>query len=70
MKIVIIGAGPAGRFAAMYAAENGNDVTLIEKKHIGGKCLNQACMVVCALSDVARHIRDAENFNKIGVLVI
>ena len=68
MKIVIIGAGPAGRFAAMYAAENGNDVTLIEKKHIGGKCLNQACMVVCALSDVARHIRDAENFNKIGVL--
>ena len=68
MKIVIIGAGPAGRFAAMYAAENGNDVTLIEKKHIGGKCLNQACMVVCALSDVSRHIRDAENFNKIGII--
>lgn len=68
MKIVIIGAGPAGRFAAMYAAENGNDVTLIENKHIGGKCLNQACMVVCALSDVSKHIRDAENFDELGIL--
>ena len=51
-RIVIIGAGPAGRFASMAAAEVGNEVTLIENKHIGGKCLNQACMVVCALNDV------------------
>lgn len=67
MRIVIIGAGPAGRFASMYAAEQGNDVTLIENRYIGGKCLNQACMVVCALSDVTKHIRDAETFNDIGV---
>ncbi len=67
MKIVIIGAGPAGRFAAMHAAENGNEVTLIENRYIGGKCLNQACMVVCALSDVTKHIRDAEQFNKLGI---
>lgn len=58
-KIVIIGAGPAGRFAAMEAAEKGNDVTLIEKKHIGGKCLNQACMVVCAFTDITKHITEA-----------
>lgn len=31
-KLVIIGAGPAGRFASMYGAEHGMDVTLIEKK--------------------------------------
>ena len=37
VKIVIIGAGPAGRFASMYAAEAGADVTLIEKSHIAGK---------------------------------
>ena len=36
-RIVIIGAGPAGRFASMAAAEVGNEVTLIENKHIGGK---------------------------------
>ena len=68
MDIVIIGAGPAGRFAAMYAAENGNNVTLIEERYIGGKCLNQACMVVCAFSDVSRHLLDAENFYDIGVI--
>lgn len=67
-KIVIIGAGPAGRFASMAAAEKGNEVTLIENKHIGGKCLNQACMVVCALNDVSKHVLDAENFNNLGIV--
>lgn len=68
MKLVIIGAGPAGRFASMYAAENGFDVTLIEKNHIAGKCLNQACMVVCAFNDVARHIYDSQQMNKLGII--
>ncbi|WP_455644998.1 FAD-dependent oxidoreductase [Methanosphaera sp.] len=67
-KIVIIGAGPAGRFASMAASEKGNEVTLIENKHIGGKCLNQACMVVCALSDISKHILDAENFDELGII--
>ncbi len=67
-RIVIIGAGPAGRFAAMDAAEKGNDVTLIEYRHIGGKCLNQACMVVCALNDVAKHVLDNENFIDLGIM--
>ena len=68
MDIVIIGAGPAGRFAAMYASERGNNVTLIEEKFIGGKCLNHACMVVCALNDISRHVRDVEHFNKLGLV--
>ena len=68
VKIVIIGAGPAGRFASMYAAEAGADVTLIEKSHIAGKCLNQACMVVCAFNDVARHIQDSRNLNDLGII--
>ena len=67
-NIVIIGAGPAGRFAAMDAAEKSNNVTLIEKRHIGGKCLNQACMVVCALSDVAKHVVESDNFNELGLV--
>lgn len=67
-NIVIIGAGPAGRFAAMKAAEEGNNVTLIEKRHIGGKCLNQACMVVCALTDISKHVLANENFNDLGIM--
>ena len=67
-NIVIIGAGPAGRFAAMDAAEKSNNVTLIEKRHIGGKCLNQACMVVCALSDVSKHVVESKNFNDLNLI--
>ena len=66
--IVVIGAGPAGRFAAMKASEEHNNVTLIEKNHIGGKCLNQACMVVCALNDISKHLNDASNFEKLGII--
>lgn len=31
MKVIIIGGGPAGMLAAISAAKNGNDVTILEK---------------------------------------
>lgn len=31
MKIIVIGGGPAGMISAITAAENGHDVTIIEK---------------------------------------
>lgn len=31
MKVIVIGGGPAGMVAAITAAENGHDVTIIEK---------------------------------------
>lgn len=67
MKIVVIGGGPAGRTAAIEAAEIGEDVTLIEENRIGGKCLNEGCMVVCGFNDVANFVRNAENFEEIGI---
>ena len=30
-KVIVIGGGPAGMMAAITAAENGNDVTILEK---------------------------------------
>lgn len=67
MKIVVIGGGPGGRTAAIEAAEIGEEVTLIENNKIGGKCLNEACMVVCGFNDVAKFVRSAENFNELGI---
>ena len=67
MKIVVIGGGPGGRTAAIEAAELGEDVTLIERNKIGGKCLNEGCMVVCGLNDVAKFILNAQKFNDIGI---
>lgn len=37
MKIIVIGAGPAGMMAAIKAAENGADVTLLEKMQRPGR---------------------------------
>ncbi len=43
-KIVIIGAGPGGYVAALEAARRGGDVTVVEKAHAGGTCLNWGCI--------------------------
>ena len=40
MKVVIIGAGPAGMMAGIKAAENGNEVLILEKNTMPGKKLN------------------------------
>ena len=39
MKVIIIGGGPAGMLAAISAAKNGNDVTILEKMNMLGKKL-------------------------------
>ena len=38
-RVIVVGGGPAGMMAAITAAENGNDVTLIEKMPSFGKKL-------------------------------
>ncbi len=44
MKIVIIGAGPAGYTCAIRMAQKGCEVVVIESKNIGGVCLNEGCI--------------------------
>ena len=39
MKVIIIGGGPAGMLAAISAARNGDDVTILEKMNILGRKL-------------------------------
>ena len=43
-KITIIGGGPAGYAAALYANNFDLDVTLIESDVLGGTCLNRGCI--------------------------
>lgn len=42
--VVIIGGGPGGYVAAVRCAGLGARVTLIEKEHLGGTCLNWGCI--------------------------
>lgn len=53
MKIVIIGAGPAGYTAALRAAQLGMAVTLVEKDELGGTCLNRGCIPTKSLLQAA-----------------
>ncbi|MDP3065505.1 MAG: NAD(P)/FAD-dependent oxidoreductase [Methanobacteriaceae archaeon] len=67
MEIVVIGGGPAGRSAAMEASALGEEVKLIEKDKVGGKCLHQGCMVVCGLNDIAKFYLDSQNYHSLGI---
>ncbi len=44
MKITVIGGGPGGYEAAIYAAKCGAEVVLVEKDKVGGTCLNRGCI--------------------------
>lgn len=65
MKITIIGAGPGGYEAAIMAAKLGAEVTVIEKKEVGGTCLNIGCIPTKSLltsADVLTTSLEAEKF--------
>jgi dihydrolipoamide dehydrogenase len=65
MRVAVIGGGPGGYVAAIKAAMLGADVTVIEKKKVGGTCLNVGCIPTKALlasSSLLMGIREAKNF--------
>ena len=68
MRNIVIGSGPAGRLGSLELGKLGEDVTLIEKNHIAGTCLNEGCMVICALTDITKFIDDNNRFNNYGFL--
>ena len=44
MRAIVIGGGPGGYVSAIRLAQLGAEVTLVEKEHIGGTCLNVGCI--------------------------
>lgn len=68
MKNIVIGSGPAGRLGSYELGKLGEEVTLIEKNHIAGTCLNEGCMVICALSDISKFIDSNKRFNEYGFI--
>lgn len=68
MENIVIGSGPAGRLGSLELGKLGKEVTLIEKNHIAGTCLNEGCMVVCALTDITKFIDSSRRFNDYGFI--
>ena len=55
MKIAIMGAGPGGYVAAVRAAQQGAEVTIIEREHVGGTCLNWGCIPSKIMITISCH---------------
>lgn len=67
-SVCVIGGGPGGYVAAIRAAQLGAEVTLVEKQHIGGTCLNEGCIPTKALLHSAEVFTEAKNGADIGVI--
>jgi len=66
-SVVVIGGGPGGYVAAIRAAQLGAAVTLVEKKHVGGTCLNEGCIPTKALLRPAELVCAAREAASLGV---
>lgn len=69
MGIAVIGGGPAGRIAAMRLAAHGKEVSLFDSRPegLGGQCLHQGCMVICAQNDAARACEEIRALHRLGI---
>jgi dihydrolipoamide dehydrogenase len=59
--LIIIGAGPAGYVAAIRAGQAGLKTAVIEKKQVGGMCLNWGCIPSKAMLESAKY------FSRLGM---
>ncbi len=63
--VVIIGAGPGGYVTAIRAAQLGMKTAVVEKKHLGGICLNWGCIPTKALlrsAEILDYMNNAEAY--------
>ena len=64
-KITIIGGGPAGYAAALYAHNFNLEVTLVESDVLGGTCLNRGCIPAkywLHVAELNHEISTSENY--------
>jgi pyruvate/2-oxoglutarate dehydrogenase complex dihydrolipoamide dehydrogenase (E3) component len=67
--LVVVGAGPAGLSAALYAARIGRRVALVEKDRIGGDCTWSLCLPVRTLIKAARVAHQVRTAADYGITV-
>lgn len=69
LDVIVIGAGPAGVFAALRAADLGARTALISRDEFGGMAANDGPVPVRTLAQAARLIRDARQLAMFGIEV-
>ncbi|MFZ4517345.1 MAG: dihydrolipoyl dehydrogenase [Microthrixaceae bacterium] len=67
--LVVIGGGPGGYAAALYAASAGLQVAMVERDTVGGTCLNRGCIPAKELLETAAVVRTVKHAGDFGVVV-
>lgn len=67
MKLTVIGAGPGGYEAAIYAAKQCTEVTLVEQNKVGGTCLNLGCIPTKSLLAASEALHTALGAKTFGI---
>jgi dihydrolipoamide dehydrogenase len=65
--LIVIGSGPAGYVAAIRAAQFGLKTAIVEKKELGGVCLNWGCIPTKSLLTSANLFTIFNNSKKYGI---
>jgi dihydrolipoamide dehydrogenase len=67
--VAIIGAGTGGYVAAIKAAQMGKKVAIIEKRDLGGVCLNRGCIPTKTLLKSAEKWQEVTHCSDFGIFV-
>jgi dihydrolipoamide dehydrogenase len=65
--VVVIGGGPGGYAAALYAAAAGLSVALVERDKVGGTCLHRGCVPAKEFLETAHVRRTIEHASEFGI---
>jgi dihydrolipoamide dehydrogenase len=65
--IVIVGGGPGGYAAALYAGAAGLSVAMVEKEKVGGTCLHRGCIPAKEFLETASIYRSVAGAKEFGV---
>ena len=65
--LIVIGAGPGGYEAALHAAKLGLKTAVVERREVGGTCLNRGCIPTKALLHASTVYEETKNGPALGV---
>ena len=65
--VVVVGGGPGGYAAALYAAAAGLNVALVERDKVGGTCLHRGCVPAKEFLETAHVRRTVEHAGDFGI---
>ena len=65
--LIVIGAGPGGYEAALHAAKLGLKTAVVERREVGGTCLNRGCIPTKALLHASAVYEETKNGPALGV---